>query len=142
MRGAAPARTSLTDEDYRRLRAFRGELRAFLRWSEQAATEAGLTPALHQLLLVVRAHPDALGPTVGWAAGELGVRHHSAVELAQRAESAGLLVRERDPHDHRQVRLRLTAAGRRRLEALTRRHLPRIETLAAALGSVLESRTG
>ena len=47
------------DEDYQRLLAFRSELREFLRWSEQAADEAGLTPALHQLLLVVRGHPTS-----------------------------------------------------------------------------------
>ena len=45
---------ALLDEDYQRLLGFRSELRRFLSWSEQTAREAGLTPSLHQLLLVLR----------------------------------------------------------------------------------------
>jgi DNA-binding MarR family transcriptional regulator len=131
-------RRALADEDYRRLLTFRSELRDFLRWSEHAARDAGLTPALHQLLLVVRGHPAADGPTIGDAAGELHIRHHSAVELAQRAETAGLLRRHRDPGDQRQVHMRLTTLGHERLESLTRQHLPRIAALAAALDRVVE----
>lgn len=132
------SREGLGDADYERLRAFRSELREFMRWSEQAAHDAGLTPSLHQLLLVVRGHPEPGCPTIGQAAAELHVRHHSAVELAKRAEEAGLVQRLRDPEDHRQVRLRLTARGRARLEELTRRHLPRIGALAQALQAAIE----
>lgn len=128
----------LADDDYRRLLAFRVELRDFLRWSEQAAHEAGLTPSLHQLLLVVRGHPAPDGPTIGDAAEALHIRHHSVVELAQRADRAGLLERRHDQADHRQVHLRLTRAGRAQLESLTRRHLPRIEALAMLLERLVE----
>lgn len=134
----SPRRRALADEDYRRLLAFRSELRDFLRWSEHAAQDAGLTPALHQLLLAVRGHPGAEGPTIGDAARALHIRHHSAVELTQRAESAGLLRRERDPHDQRTLHIQLTPLGRERLEALTRQHLPRIAALAAALDRVVD----
>jgi DNA-binding MarR family transcriptional regulator len=127
----------LRDEDYQSLLAFRTELRGFLRWSEQAAHDAGLTPSLHQLLLVVRGHLAPDGPTIGQAAEELHIRHHSAVELAQRAQNAGLLRRERDPVDHRQVHLTLTDHGRAQLESLTREHLARIETLADILQLVV-----
>jgi DNA-binding MarR family transcriptional regulator len=127
----------LEDEDYQRLLAFRTELRDFLRWSEQAAQDGGLTSSLHQLLLVVRGHPSESGPTIGDAAEKLHVRHHSVVELAQRAESAGLLERVRDEVDHRRLHLRLTDQGRVALEVLTRAHLARIETLADVLESVV-----
>ncbi len=50
------ASQSLQDSDYRRLLAFRSELHAFTCSSEDAARATGLTPALHQLLLVVRGH--------------------------------------------------------------------------------------
>jgi DNA-binding MarR family transcriptional regulator len=130
--------SELRPGDYARLLAFRSELRAFMRWSEQAAHAADLTPSLHQLLLVVQGHPARPGPTIGEVARELDVRHHSAVELAQRAQAAGLLARRRDREDHRQVHLQLTAAGRLRLEDLTRRHLPRIAQLARALEAVVE----
>lgn len=126
------------DEDYQRLLAFRTELRDFLRWSEQAAHDAGLTPALHQLLLVVRGHLATDGPTIGQAAEALHIRHHSVVELAQRAELGGLLTRRRDTADHRQVHLRLTDRGRTQLQSLTGQHLTRIRTLARTLDSVLD----
>lgn len=128
----------LSDEDYQRLLTFRRELREFLRWSEQSANDSGLTPSLHQLLLVIRGHPTAPGPTIGQAAAALHIRHHSAVELAQRAETTGLIRRERDPLDHRRIHLKLTDYGRRQLETLTRAHLPRIEALAGILDHVLQ----
>jgi DNA-binding MarR family transcriptional regulator len=128
----------LRDEDYQRLLAFRKELREFLRWSEQAANDGGLTPSLHQLLLVIRGHPTAPGPTIGQTAQALHIRHHSAVELAQRAEHADLVRRERDPLDHRRIHLELTDQGNRQLESLTREHLPRIEALAEVLDHVLQ----
>lgn len=136
MTSLGPDDRPLTDVDYQRLLAFRSELRDFLRWSEQAAHDAGLTPSLHQLLLVVRGSPTS-GPAVGEVAEALHMRHHSAVELAQRAETAGLLSRERDPADRRRVRLRLTDRGRRQLDRLSRDHLTRIPALASTLERVL-----
>ena len=134
-----PEERAVREEDYQRLLRFRTELRAFLRWSEDAAHAAGLTPSLHQLLLVVRGHhADPHGPTIGQASEALHIRHHSAVELAQRAEAAQLVRRERDPHDHRIVYLQLTDQGRRQLELLTREHLTRIATLADVLAHVVE----
>lgn len=134
---ATPASRPLLDADYRRLLAFRSELRDFLRWSERAAHEAGLTPSLHQLLLVLRAHQTPPGPTIGQAAEELHIRHHSAVELARRAHSAGLICRDRDTLDHRRVHLALTSRGHEQLEGLTRAHLPRIASLADVLEHVM-----
>lgn len=133
----SPAAAPLLAEDYRRLLAFRTELRSFLRWSEDAAHEAGLTPSIHQLLLAVRGESSPGGPTIGETAEILHVRHHSAVELAQRAEAMGLLTRDRDPLDHRRVHLSLTEQGSARLESLTREHLSRISTLADVLEGVV-----
>jgi DNA-binding MarR family transcriptional regulator len=133
---SSTANKQLRAEDYQRLLAFRSELRDFLRWSEQTAHHAGMTPALHQLLLVIRGNPDARGPTISDAAKELHIRHHSAVELTLRAEDAGLLTRVRDTVDHRRLHLTLTDNGSARLESLTRQHLPRINALADTLGQV------
>ena len=69
------------------------------------------------------------------------VRHHSAVELTQRAQTAGLPDRERDSTDHRRVHLTLTAHGRQQLEVLTREHLPRVYSLAATLKRTLPQST-
>jgi DNA-binding MarR family transcriptional regulator len=130
---SAPADVPLRESDYQELLRFRNELRDFLRWSEERAHAAGLTPALHQLLLVIRGHPVAAGPTIADTANALHMRHHSAVELAQRAQLIGLIRRERDSEDHRRVHLTLTPHGRRQLELLTREHLDRVQRLARAL---------
>lgn len=129
----------LVDEEYERLLAFRSELRSFLRWSEETAEAHGLTPSLHQLLLVVRGHRGLRGPTIRDAAEALQRRHHTIVELAQRGEEAGLVKRQRDPADRRVIVLGLTERGETSLEALTRQHLPRIERLARILEDVLTS---
>ena len=121
---------ALRDEDYRRLLALRTGLRRFLRWSEEQALEAGLAPAQHQLLLAIRGHDDPRGPTIGDVADYLLLRHHSAVELAQRAEAGGLLVRREDPSDRRVVRLRITPKGNAALRKLTGQHLEELDRLA------------
>ncbi len=128
----------LDDADYTRLLEFRTDLRRFLRWSEQQAAEAGLTPAQHQLLLAVRGHPDASGPTVGDVAGHLLLRHHSAVELIDRAVTAGLVVRRPDATDQRQVRLALTDLGASRLAHLSALHLEELARLGVALRSLTD----
>src|SRR3984893_6177252 len=87
----------LRDADYEDLLALRTGLRRFLRWSDQQAEAAGLTPAQHQLLLAIRGHADPRGPTVGEVADYLMLRHHSAVGLVDRADTAGLIKRVRDP---------------------------------------------
>ncbi len=126
------ART-LDDDDYARLLRFRTRLRGFLRWSEQQAVEAGLTPAHHQLLLAIRGDEDPRGPTIGDVAGHLLLRHHSAVELVDRAEARGLVVRRPDPDDQRQVRLALTPLGARLLERLSELHVEELARLGSAL---------
>jgi DNA-binding MarR family transcriptional regulator len=123
----------LTDADFRRLLDFRTELRRFLHWSEEQAEAEGLTPAQHQLLLAVRGHAGERGPTVGEVAESLLLRHHSAVGLVDRAAEAGLVRRDRDPADHRVVRLRLTAAAQRKLARLSHRHLEELEQLRAGV---------
>lgn len=121
---------SLPDEAYARLLNLRSGLRHFERWSEQQAQAAGLTPAQHQLLLAIRGHGGERAPTVGEVADYLLLRHHSTVGLVDRAESAGLVVRERDDDDHRVVRLYLTEEGSQRLETLSALHLEELDRLA------------
>jgi DNA-binding MarR family transcriptional regulator len=125
----------LRDADYEDLLALRTGLRRFLRWSEQQAEDAGLTPAQHQLLLAGRGHPDHRGPTVGEVADYLLLRHHSTVGLVDRAVAAKLVKRTRGARDQRVVRLQLTAAGSKRLDALSDAHLEEIERLGRTLPS-------
>jgi DNA-binding MarR family transcriptional regulator len=127
----APARSRrITDADYRRLLEFRTGLRRFLRWSEEQAQSAGVSATQHQLLLAIRGHPGADGPTIGEVAEHLLLRHHSAVGLVDRAEAAGLVRRRQDRDDHRVVRLRLTAHGAETLRRLTAATLEELARLA------------
>jgi len=121
---------SVSDDEYQRLLRFRTGLRRFERWSEQQAEAAGLTSAQHQLLLAVRGHPDRRGPTIGEIAEYLMLRHHSTVELIDRAEAAGLVRRTPDTADRRVVRLRATPHGNAVLRRLTRAHLAQLTRLA------------
>jgi uncharacterized protein YeaO (DUF488 family)/DNA-binding MarR family transcriptional regulator len=120
----------LPDAAYARLLGLRTGLRHFEAWSAQQARAAGLTPAQHQLLLAIRGHGDPDGPTIGEVADYLLLRHHSAVGLVDRAETAGLVRRTRGEDDHRVVRLHLTEDGAARLEALSELHLEELARLA------------
>jgi DNA-binding MarR family transcriptional regulator len=127
----------LTSQDYENLLAFRTSLRRFLHWSQSEARAAGLTPAQHQLLLAIKGHRGGPGPTVGDLAGYLLLRHHSAVELVDRAEGAGLVERGDDAEDGRVTRVRLTPEGERRLSQLTPAHLDELRRLAPMLEQLL-----
>ncbi|HZE34132.1 MAG TPA: helix-turn-helix domain-containing protein [Actinoallomurus sp.] len=123
----------LSQQDFAALLEFRSRLRRFLVWSERQAKEAGLTSRQHQLLLAVKGHTDERGPTVGELADYLQLRHHSTVELIDRAVEAGLVARCRDEDDARVIRVRMRAGGDRTLLALTRQHLIELRELAPAL---------
>jgi DNA-binding MarR family transcriptional regulator len=127
----------LTREDFEYLLAFRTSLRTFQRWSEDQANAAGLTHVQHQLLVAIKGHPGGLPPTVGELAGYLLQRHHSTVELVDRAVAAGLVRRVSDASDGRVVRVRLTPLGERRLASLTPAHLDELHHLAKALNELL-----
>ena len=122
-----PTGTLLADDDFARLLDFRDGLRRFLHWSEQQAGQAGLTAGQYQLLLAVRGHQGM--PSVGDVAAHLLLRHHSAVELVDRAERGGLVRRVADGDDQRVVRLALTADGEARLAQLASAHVEELSRL-------------
>jgi DNA-binding MarR family transcriptional regulator len=127
---------TLGQEDFEHLLELRTGLRRFLRWSEEQAKAAGLTPAKHQLLLAIRGHPNPAGPTIGELAEYLVLRHHSAVGLVDRAAADGLVQRSSDPGSRSVVRVTLTPAGMRKLDALAEAHLQEISHLAPAMRSL------
>jgi DNA-binding MarR family transcriptional regulator len=127
----------LTREDFEHLLAFRTSLRRFQRWSEDHARAAGLTHVQHQLLVAVKGHPGGQPPTVSDLAGYLLLRHHSTVELVDRAAAAGFVRRITDVSDGRLVRVRLTARGERCLSELTPAHLAELHSLAAVLDELV-----
>src|SRR5690606_20620834 len=112
-----PRTKGLGTREYRRLAAFRFALRAFLRFSEQAARRSGLTTQHYQALLALRAAPGRQ-LTVKALAAELFIRHNSAVGLADRLARQALVRRERASVDRRVVFLALAPRGERLLERL------------------------
>jgi DNA-binding MarR family transcriptional regulator len=126
--------------EYQALARFRRALRGFLHFSEAAARAAGLTPAQHQLLLVVKGTESGQPPTISEVAESLKVRHHSAVELVDRAAGAGLLERQADPGDARCQRLVLTPDGEEKLAGLSALHREEVrrfrEEMVAHLSSI------
>ncbi|MEA2716405.1 MAG: hypothetical protein QOI99_722 [Actinomycetota bacterium] len=124
----------LTDDDFARLLDFRDGLRRFLHWSEERAREVGLTPAQHQLLLAIRGHGSR--PSVSEVARHLLLRHHSAVELVDRAVQAGLVRRVHDDGDQRVVRVELTVDGERLLRSLAAAHLEELSRTGPRLAAL------
>jgi DNA-binding MarR family transcriptional regulator len=125
-----------SDADYRRLLELRTGLRRFLKWSGDRAEAAGLTPAQHQLLLAVRGHPEPHAPTIGQLADHLLLRHHSTVQLVDRAEAAGWVVRVRDDADHRVARVTLTTDGERVLASLAAEHLEELRRIGRSFAAL------
>lgn len=116
------SRKPVTMAEYRALARFRRALRSFLHFSEEAARAAGLTPAQHQLLLAIKGSEWDDPPTIRELAESLKLRHHSAVELIDRAAAAGLVEREHDRTDGRLQRVVLTRLGEGKLAALSKLH--------------------
>jgi DNA-binding MarR family transcriptional regulator len=120
------------EADYQRLARFRYALRRFLRFSEDAARRAGVSPGQYQLLLFVRGF-GAKAPAVADLAERLQVRHQSAVGLVDRCAKAGLVRRSRDARDGRRVRVRLTPSGARLIARLVLEHYRGLAELRRAV---------
>jgi DNA-binding MarR family transcriptional regulator len=127
----------LSTSDYRALARFRRALRRFQRFSETAARRTGLTPAQHQLLLAIRGHDGDGPPTVADVAESLQLKHHSTVELIDRASSNSLVARRPDADDARRVRLALTAHGEEKLAELSVQHREELRRFRAEMIDIL-----
>jgi DNA-binding MarR family transcriptional regulator len=131
----------VTQAEYEALAELRYAIREFLRFSEAAAEEAGLTPRQHQALLAIRGAPGGIASTVGDLARRLHLRHHSAVGLVDRLAARGLVVRRRAAPDRRRVRVALTGGGRRVLARLSSIHRGELRRLGPRLRGLLTALT-
>lgn len=127
----------LTKTDYQALARFRHALRTFVRFSEDAAREVGLTPAQHQLLLAVQGFDGAGDPSVSEMAERLQLRLHSVGELVGRAVANGWIERTSDPADARRTLLVLTADGAEVLDGLTLLHRDELRRFRREMNDVL-----
>jgi len=101
----------LTDSEYLALSEFRYQLRKYLRYMEGHARAAGLQPQQYQLLLAIKGLPDGKLPTISILAERMQLNHNTMVELAERCEKRGLILRNRSDSDRRQVTLAITREG-------------------------------
>ena len=74
---------------------------------------------------------------MGELAERLAIKPHSAVGMADRLVEAGLAARQTSARDRRQVVLRLTAAGMRKLAKLSKVHREELKRLAPLLTPLL-----
>jgi DNA-binding MarR family transcriptional regulator len=129
---AAADPTPLTKAEFEALARFRFGIRRYLRFSEETVRRHGVTPQQYQLMLALKGFPGREWAVVRELAERLQLRHHSVVELVDRAQSEGLVRRDADPDDARAVRVLLTARGEQllgRLSALHRDELRRMDAV-------------
>jgi DNA-binding MarR family transcriptional regulator len=120
----------LTKQDFEALARFRFGIRRYLRFSEETVRHHDLTPQQYQLLLALKGFPGREWALVAELAERLQLRHHSVVELINRAQKQDLVRRVPHPGDARAVRIELTDHGQEilaRLSALHRDELRRME---------------
>ena len=140
--GAVPAEQSaaddpvepLTKQDFEALARFRFGIRRYLRFSEDTVRSHGVTPQQYQLMLALKGFPGRDWAVVRELADRLQLRHHSVVELINRAQTQELVRRCTDPDDARAVRVVLTDQGEEllgRLSALHRDELRRMDAVLA-----------
>jgi DNA-binding MarR family transcriptional regulator len=120
-RGVFDKRGSIAT-NVRDLALFRYNLRKFLRFSEKAARQCGVTPQQHQLMLGVAGYTGRGVANISELAEFLQERHHSVVELIERAVQNGLVRREHDTIDRRVVMVSLTGLGEEILSKLASLH--------------------
>lgn len=128
----------VSDRDYRALAQFRRALRTFMRFSEDAARGAGITPAQHQLMLAVRGWSGDAAPSVSDLADALQLQNHSTVELVHRACDAGLVTTIRDARDGRRHLVGLTEHGQQLLASLSATHRRELRTFRTEMARVLD----
>lgn len=128
----------VSQKDYEALASFRYALRKFMRFSEQAARAAGLSPQQHQALLAVRGFPHGQKVTVGELAERLCSKPQSTSELVSRLQKQGFVSRDASDADGRQVFVTLTTAGKDVLRRLSSTHRQELLRLGPELKELLE----
>jgi DNA-binding MarR family transcriptional regulator len=124
-----------SEEVIRDLAQFRYTLRKFLRFSENAARQCGVTPQQHQLMLGVAGYTGHGSATVSELAEFLQERNHSVAGLIERAVQHGIVSRAQDKTDRRVVNVSLTASGKEILSKLSRLHQEEARRIQEFLGA-------
>jgi DNA-binding MarR family transcriptional regulator len=124
----------------RRLAWFRYNLRRFLRFSERATREHGVTPQQYLLLLGIAGYTGRGWATISELAEFLQQRHNAVVGLVQRAVRKGLVRKDQGGRDRRFVRVRLTRQGITALNSLANLHLEELKRIELDIGNALKAK--
>ncbi|MFI5268745.1 MAG: MarR family winged helix-turn-helix transcriptional regulator [Chloroflexota bacterium] len=119
--------------DYEAMAEYRYAIRRFLRFSEDAARESGVTPQQYQLLLAIKGYPNREHANITEIAERMQLDHHSAVGLIDRTEERGLVRRVQDQDDRRQVKIHLTSDGEALLSRLAQVHREQLRRMTEDL---------
>ena len=125
-----PPSRAISKQDFEALSEFRYQLRKFLRFSEDAAQNEGVTPQQYLLLLHVKGVPGREWANIGELAERLQSQHHSVVALVSRCEKLQLIERRPSEIDRRQVNIHLLPAGERCLAKLAEMHRAELATFS------------
>lgn len=87
--------TPITKERLEAMSEFRYRLRCFLRFSEDASREAGITALQYQMLLQTQGFAGREWASVGELADRLQAQQHGVVALVTRCEEEGLACQAR-----------------------------------------------
>jgi len=123
----------LSKQEFEALARFRFGIRRYLRYSEDIVRSHGVSPQQYQLLLALKGFPGRESATVAELAERLQLRHHSAVELINRAQRAGLVDRSPHPENARAVNISLTDDGEQLLARLSVLHRNQLRYMETAL---------
>lgn len=129
----------ISKNDIESLAQFRYALRQFLRFSERAARQAGISPQQHQLLMTIKGMHGRTWANVAEIAERLQVSHHAAVALVTRAQNLKLVKRTQGKEDRRTVQVSLTPKGEDLIAQLAELHHQELGRLASILLKQLQN---
>lgn len=132
----------ISKADIESLAQFRYALRQFLRFSERAARQAGISPQQHQLLMTIKGMHGRTWANVAEVAERLQVSHHAAVALVTRAQNLKLVKRTQGKEDRRTVQVSLTPKGEELIAELADLHHQELSRLAHILLKQLQAISG
>jgi len=116
------AKDVLSKREFETLSHFRYQLRRFLRFSEEATHNLGITHLQYLLLLHIKGYQGREWATIGELAERLQSHHHGVVSLVSRCEKLGLVYRQQGKTDRREVEVHLTPEGEKTVGKLARLH--------------------
>lgn len=112
----------LSKKEFETLSHFRYQLRRFLRFSEEATRDIGITHLQYLLLLHIKGFQGRDWATIGELAERLQSHHHGVVSLVSRCEKLDLVCRRKGVADKRIIEVYLTPKGEKVVGKLARLH--------------------